>query len=171
LKNKILSRAIQICSWLRRLLNRFEYTSFWGSYAPAFYKSEEFSNSDKTDWIRLFQRYWLHPSKCRQKLDKILILQQKIMLTMIKCTIFLHFSRGAPKDHSTKVWLQLAQWFLRRRLKCEMLTDGRRTKSDGNSSHGLKARIFLIYFRCNIHMGIICILGKNHQNWKFYGKL
>jgi hypothetical protein len=48
------------------------------------------------------------------------------------------FGRGSPKKHSTKVWLQLAQWFLRRRLKCEMLTDGRRTKSDGNSSHGLK---------------------------------
>ena len=30
--------------------------------------------------------------------------------------------------------------FLRRRLKCEMLTDGRRMKSDGNSAHGLKAR-------------------------------
>jgi hypothetical protein len=42
-------------------------------------------------------------------------------------------------DHSTKVWLQLVQWFLRRRLKCEMLTDRRWTKSDGNSSHGLKA--------------------------------
>ena len=51
-----------------------------------------------------------------------------------------NFGRGPPKDHSTKVWLQLAQWFLRRRLKCEMLTDGQRTKSDGNSSHGLKAR-------------------------------
>jgi hypothetical protein len=51
-----------------------------------------------------------------------------------------NFGRGPSKDHSTKVWLQLAQWFLRRRLKCEMLTDGRRTKSDGNSSHGLKAR-------------------------------
>ena len=50
------------------------------------------------------------------------------------------FGRGAPKDHSTKVWLQLSQWFLRRRLKCEMLTDVWRTKSDGNSSHGLKAR-------------------------------
>jgi hypothetical protein len=49
------------------------------------------------------------------------------------------FGRGPPKDHSTKVWLQLAQWFLRR-LKCEMLMDGRRTKSDGHSSHGLKAR-------------------------------
>ena len=33
--------------------------------------------------------------------------------------------RGPPKDHSTKVWLQLAQWFLRRRLKCEMLTEHR----------------------------------------------
>jgi hypothetical protein len=26
---------------------------------------------------------------------------------------------GAIQDHSTKVWLQLAQWFLRRRLLCE----------------------------------------------------
>jgi hypothetical protein len=51
-----------------------------------------------------------------------------------------NFQGGPPKDHSTKVWLQLAQWFLRRRLKCAMLTDGRRTKSDGNSSHGLKTR-------------------------------
>jgi hypothetical protein len=37
-----------------------------------------------------------------------------------------NFGRGPTKDHSTKVWLQLAQWFLRRRLKCEMLTDGRK---------------------------------------------
>ena len=41
------------------------------------------------------------------------------------------FERGPSKDHSTKVWLQLVQWFLRRRLKCEMLTDGRRTTDDG----------------------------------------
>jgi hypothetical protein len=27
-----------------------------------------------------------------------------------------NFGRGTSKDHSTKVWLQLAQWFLRRRL-------------------------------------------------------
>ena len=51
-----------------------------------------------------------------------------------------NFERRPSKDHSTTVWLQLVQWFLRRRLKCEMLTDGRRTKSDDNSSHGLKAR-------------------------------
>jgi hypothetical protein len=36
--------------------------------------------------------------------------------------------------------LELAQWFLRRRLKCEMLTNGRRMKSDGNSSHALSTR-------------------------------
>jgi hypothetical protein len=45
-----------------------------------------------------------------------------------------------PKDHSTKGWLQLSQWFLRRRFKCESLrrtTGGRRTPSDGKSSHGL----------------------------------
>ena len=39
--------------------------------------------------------------------------------------------RGPSKNHFTKVWLQLVQWFLRRRLKCEMLTDGRRTTDDG----------------------------------------
>jgi hypothetical protein len=27
-----------------------------------------------------------------------------------------NFGRGPSKDHSTKVWLQLAQWFLSRRL-------------------------------------------------------
>ena len=32
-----------------------------------------------------------------------------------------HFGRGPSKDHSTKVWLQLAQWFLRRRFLCEFL--------------------------------------------------
>ena len=42
-----------------------------------------------------------------------------------------NFERGPSKDHSTKVWLQLVQWFQRRRLKCEMLTDGRRTTDDG----------------------------------------
>ena len=30
-----------------------------------------------------------------------------------------NFGRGPSKDHSTKVWLQLAQWFLRRRFVCE----------------------------------------------------
>ena len=30
-----------------------------------------------------------------------------------------NLGRGPSKDHSTKVWLQLAQWFLRRRFVCE----------------------------------------------------
>ena len=30
-----------------------------------------------------------------------------------------NFGRGPSKDHSTKVWVQLAQWFLRRRFLCE----------------------------------------------------
>ena len=30
-----------------------------------------------------------------------------------------NFRRGPSKDHSTKAWLQLAQWFLRRRFLCE----------------------------------------------------
>jgi hypothetical protein len=29
------------------------------------------------------------------------------------------FWKGPSKDHSTKVWLQLARWFLRRRFLCE----------------------------------------------------
>ena len=29
------------------------------------------------------------------------------------------FAIGPSKDHSTKVWLQLAQWFLKRRFLCE----------------------------------------------------
>ena len=30
-----------------------------------------------------------------------------------------NFGRGPSKDHSTKVWLQLAHWFVRRRFLCE----------------------------------------------------
>ena len=30
-----------------------------------------------------------------------------------------NFGKGPPKDHSTKVWLQLAQWFLKRRFLCD----------------------------------------------------
>ena len=30
-----------------------------------------------------------------------------------------NFGMGPCKDHSTKVWLQLVQWFLRRRYLCE----------------------------------------------------
>jgi hypothetical protein len=79
--------------------------------------------------------------------------EKKIFLNFILLFLFLawwpswlevgitgHNFQGLPKDHSTKVWLQLAQWFLRRILKCEMLRDGSRMKSDGNSSLGLKAR-------------------------------
>jgi hypothetical protein len=41
------------------------------------------------------------------------------------------FERGPFKDHSNKVWSKLAQWFLRRRLKCEKFTtddDDRRNR-------------------------------------------
>jgi hypothetical protein len=44
-----------------------------------------------------------------------------------------NFERGPSKDHSSKVWSKLAQWFLRRRLT----NDRRRTKPDGKSSPGL----------------------------------
>jgi hypothetical protein len=42
-----------------------------------------------------------------------------------------NFGRGPSKDHSTKIWSKLAQWFLRKRLKCEKFTtyDRRKTKN------------------------------------------
>jgi hypothetical protein len=49
------------------------------------------------------------------------------------------FGRGPSKDHSTKVWFKLAQWLQRSWLKCEKLTDGRRTLSGDNKKvNGLK---------------------------------
>jgi hypothetical protein len=45
------------------------------------------------------------------KVPMILILEQQVQLKV-------------NSNDYTKVWLQLAQWFLRRRLKCEMLMDG-----------------------------------------------
>ena len=51
--------------------------------------------------------------------------------------------RGPSKDHSTQVWLQLAKWFLRRRLKCESLrrttdgqTDGRQVMAKAHMAFG-----------------------------------
>jgi hypothetical protein len=44
-----------------------------------------------------------------------------------------NFGRGSSKDHSTKVWFKLALWLQRSWLKCEKLTDGRRTTDDGRS--------------------------------------
>ena len=47
--------------------------------------------------------------------------------------------RGPSKDHSSKVWLKLAQWFQRRRLKCELWTDGRtddERRTDGRTTDG-----------------------------------
>ena len=73
------------------------------------------------------------------------------------------FWKGPSKDHSTKVWLQLAQWFLRR-LKCEMLTDGRQTKSDDNSSHGLKAR-WAKKFRLKQY---VSLRSKGRHNYDIY---
>ena len=46
--------------------------------------------------------------------------------------------RGPSIDDSYQVSVHLAEWFQRRRLKCEKLTDDRRRMpSDGKSSHCL----------------------------------
>ena len=59
-----------------------------------------------------------------------------------------NFGRGPSKDHSTKVWLQLAQWFLRRRFLCEY--------SIGS------------YVRLSSALGAILVEGSNRQThiWK-----
>ena len=43
--------------------------------------------------------------------------------------------RGPYIDAFCQVWFNLVQLFQRSRLKYEKLTDGRRTPSDGNTSH------------------------------------
>ena len=48
------------------------------------------------------------------------------------------FERGPSKDHSSKVWSKLAQWFLGRRLKCEKLT----TDDDGRN---LMAKVHMTF--------------------------
>ena len=59
-----------------------------------------------------------------------------------------NFGRAPSKDHSIKVWLQLAQWFLRRRFLCEF--------SIGS------------YVKLSSAMGAILVEGPNRQTyfWK-----
>jgi hypothetical protein len=45
--------------------------------------------------------------------------------------------RGPSIDTSYQVSVHLAEWFQRRRFKCEKLTDRRRMPSDDKSSPGL----------------------------------
>ena len=47
-----------------------------------------------------------------------------------------NFGRGPYKYHSTKVWLQLAQWFLRRRLKFTTDGDGRQVMAKAHMAFG-----------------------------------
>ena len=69
----------------------------------------------------------------------LLVLKKKIFKYFNVCSLFRdylplekngarHFNNlesSLPKDALYQVWLKLAQWFLRRRWKCEKFTDGR----------------------------------------------
>ena len=59
-----------------------------------------------------------------------------------------NFGRRPSKDHSTKVWLQLTQWFLRRRFWCEFPIGS--------------------YVKLSSAVGAILIEGPNHRThfWK-----
>jgi hypothetical protein len=96
-------------------------------------------------FCRKFQPHWLHVSCSRNFFNCPLLLYFKSKWAQILTSsneqskfhppffLFLawwpswlevgitehKFGRGPSKDHSTKVWLQLAQWFLRRRFLCE----------------------------------------------------
>jgi hypothetical protein len=50
--------------------------------------------------------------------------------------------RGPSNEHVWQVWLKSVLQFQRRRVKCEKLTDGRRTLTHDKSSHGLLKVIF-----------------------------
>ena len=53
------------------------------------------------------------------------------------CPILNKLESPLPKDALCEVWLKLAQWFCRRRWKCEKFTDSRRqTPGDQKSSIG-----------------------------------
>jgi hypothetical protein len=70
-----------------------------------------------------------------------------------------NFGRGPSKDHSTKVWLQLAQWFLKRRFLCEFPIGS--------------------YVKLSSAVGAILVEGPNHRThfwkrtiqWLFYQSL
>ena len=92
------------------------------------------------------------------------------------------FWKGPFKDHSTKVWLQLAQWFLRRRLKCEMLTDGRKvmTLVRVYNVHGLSKKIAVGNVRIKYQsyiffspLSMLHLLGefKNHLSLFLFNKV
>jgi hypothetical protein len=34
-----------------------------------------------------------------------------------------NFERDPPRDHPCQVWFNLVQWFLRRRFKCDLLSN------------------------------------------------
>ena len=54
-----------------------------------------------------------------------------------------NFRRGPSKDHSTKVWSKLTQWFLRRRLKCEKFTTD--DDDDGDDERNVMAKGHLAF--------------------------
>ena len=56
-----------------------------------------------------------------------------------------NFERGPFKDYSTKVWLQLAKWFLRRRFLCEFPLGS--------------------YVKLSSAVGAILVEGPNRRTW------
>ena len=58
------------------------------------------------------------------------------------------FGRGLSKDHSTKIWLGLTQWFLKRRFLCEFPIG--------------------FYVKLSSAMGAILVEGRNH--WTHFWK-
>jgi hypothetical protein len=67
--------------------------------------------------------------------------------TKIRITGYI-FGRGPSKDHSSKVWFQLALWFLRRRFLCEFPIRS--------------------YVKLSSSVGAILVEGPNHRThfWK-----
>jgi hypothetical protein len=63
-------------------------------------------------YYRIFYELWTFAY-----FDRLCKLEKRVTSSWLEVEITGHnFGRGPSKDHSAKVWLQLAQWFLRRRF-------------------------------------------------------
>ena len=58
-----------------------------------------------------------------------------------------------PKDVLCQVWLKLAQWFLRRRCKCEKFTDGKTNRrTDGQQAILSRTHNIMFIFFDSLHL-------------------
>jgi hypothetical protein len=73
-----------------------------------------------------------------------------------------NFGSGPSKDYSTKVWLQLAQWFLRRRFLCEFPMGKCSNAFFSETTNIIKAKLYM-----NVHWMVLYKLYVFCSDMKF----